>query len=117
MTIRNVALVASAQASEAAVNTASPAMNMRLRPSRSAARPPSSRNPPKVSAYAVTTHCRSASAKCSLTPMVGSATLTISKIDGRHESTPRPAARTPATGALALGAAGAWPRDVVAGIH
>ena len=78
MMIRNVPLVASAQASEAAVNSASPAMNMRLRPSRSAARPPSSRNPPKVSAYAVTTHCRSDSAKCSLAPIVGSATLTIS---------------------------------------
>src|SRR6266571_263933 len=33
MMIRNVPLVASAQASEAAVNSASPAMNMRLRPS------------------------------------------------------------------------------------
>ena len=79
MMIRNVPLGASAQASEAAVNSASPAMNMRLRPSRSAARPPSSKNPPKVSAYAVTTHCRSDSAKCSLTPIVGSATLTINR--------------------------------------
>jgi len=50
MMIRNVSVVASAQASEAAVKIASPAMNRRLRPSRSAARPPSSRNPPKVSA-------------------------------------------------------------------
>jgi len=73
-----VSLAASAQASEAAVNSPSPAMNMRLRPSRSAALPPSSRNPPKVSAYAVTTHCRSASGKCSLVPIVGKATLTIS---------------------------------------
>jgi hypothetical protein len=78
MMIRNVPLGASAQASEAAVNSASPAMNVRLRPSRSAARPPSSRNPPKVRAYAVTTHCRSDSAKCSLAPIVGSATLTTS---------------------------------------
>ena len=85
MTIRNVPLGASAQASEAAVNSASPAMNMRLRPSRSAARPPSSRNPPKVSAYAVTTHCRSDSAKCSLAPIVGSATLTIEQVDRGHE--------------------------------
>ena len=46
MMIRNVSLVASAQASEAAVKIASPAMNRRLRPSRSAARPPSRRNPP-----------------------------------------------------------------------
>jgi hypothetical protein len=50
MMIRKMPLVASAQASEAAVNSASPAVNTRLRPSRSAARPPSSRNPPKVRA-------------------------------------------------------------------
>ena len=79
MMIRNVLVVASAQPSEAAVNSASPAVNTRLRPSRSAARPPSSKNPPKASAYAVTTHCRSDSAKCSLTPIVGSATFTISR--------------------------------------
>ena len=78
MMIRNVALVASAQANEAAVNSASPAVNIRRRPSRSAVRPPSSRKPPKVIAYAVTTHCRSVSAKCSLVPIVGRATLTIS---------------------------------------
>src|SRR6202451_1374454 len=79
MMIRNVLVVASAQPSEAAVNSASPAVNTRLRPSRSAARPPSSKNPPKASAYAVTTHCRSDSAKCSLTPIVGSATLPTSR--------------------------------------
>jgi hypothetical protein len=50
MTIRNVSPVASAQANEAPVKITSPAMNRRRRPSRSAARPPSSRNPPKVSA-------------------------------------------------------------------
>jgi hypothetical protein len=50
MMIRKVSLVASAQASEAAVKVASPAMNRRRRPSRSATRPPSSKNPPKVSA-------------------------------------------------------------------
>src|ERR1700722_333832 len=79
MMIRNVLLVASAQPSEAAVNSASPAVNTRLRPRRSAARPPSSKNPPKASAYAVTTHCRSDSAKCRLTPSAGSATLTMSR--------------------------------------
>ena len=52
MMIRKVSPAASAQASEAAVKIASPAMNRRLRQSRSAARPPNSRNPPKVSAYA-----------------------------------------------------------------
>jgi hypothetical protein len=50
MTIRNVSLVASAQPSEAAAKIVSPPTNSRLRPSRSAARPPSSMNPPKVSA-------------------------------------------------------------------
>jgi hypothetical protein len=50
MTIRNVSVVASAHASEAPVKMASTAMNSRRRPSRSAALPPSSRNPPKVSA-------------------------------------------------------------------
>src|SRR5919204_610051 len=75
--IRNESLVASAQASEAAVKMPSPSMTMRLRPSRSAARPPRSRKPPKVSAKAVTTHCRFVSEKWSLRPIVGSATLTI----------------------------------------
>ena len=50
MMIRNVSVVASAQASEAAVKMASPAMNRRRRPSMSAARPPSSKNPPKARA-------------------------------------------------------------------
>ena len=48
MMIRNVSLVASAQASEATVKMASLAMNRRQQPARSAARPPSSRNPPKM---------------------------------------------------------------------
>jgi hypothetical protein len=41
---------ARAPASEAAVNSTSPAMNMRRRPIRSAIRPPSSRKPPNSSA-------------------------------------------------------------------
>ena len=40
------------------VNTATPIRNRRRRPKRSAERPPSSRNPPNVIAYAVITHCR-----------------------------------------------------------
>ena len=48
--IRNSSAVASPQPSEAAVKRARPASKMRRRPSRSAARPPSSRKPPKVSA-------------------------------------------------------------------
>ena len=38
----------SPQASDATENSATPAMNTRRRPSRSAARPPSSRKPPNV---------------------------------------------------------------------
>src|ERR671934_854819 len=75
--IRNASPVASAQPSDEAVNRASPSIRIRRRPSRSAARPPSSRKPPNVSAYAVTTHCRSVSEKWSLRPIVGRATLTI----------------------------------------
>jgi hypothetical protein len=75
--IRNASPVASAHPSDAAVNTASPSIRIRRRPSRSAARPPSSRKPPNVSAYAVTTHCRLVSVKCRSRPIVGSETLTI----------------------------------------
>src|SRR4029077_7827354 len=45
------------------------------RPNRSAERPPSSKKPPNVSVYAVTTHCRSEVLKCRLRPIAGSATL------------------------------------------
>ena len=48
ITISTVSLPASPHASEAAANTASPTMKTRRRPSRSAARPPSSINPPKL---------------------------------------------------------------------
>ncbi len=48
--IRNASPVASAHASDAAVNTTEPRIKTRRRPSRSAARPPSSRKPPNVSA-------------------------------------------------------------------
>jgi hypothetical protein len=41
--------LATAQASEASTNSAMPAMNTRRRPSRSEARPPSSRKPANVS--------------------------------------------------------------------
>ena len=64
-------------ANDATENSTRPSMNMRLRPSRSASRPPSSRKPPKVSVYAFTTHERSVRAKCSCLPIDGSATFTI----------------------------------------
>ena len=58
-------------------NSPSPSMNSRRRPSRSAMRPPSSRNPPNVRAYALATHCRLDSVNSSSRWIVGSATLTI----------------------------------------
>src|SRR3954465_13642673 len=64
-------------ASEAVAKTTRPTMNMRRRPIRSAMRPPSSRKPPKVRVYALTTHDRSSCEKCSALPMDGSATFTI----------------------------------------
>src|SRR3954469_16379953 len=62
---------------EATVKTATPTMKTRRRPNRSAARPPSSRNPPKVIAYAVITHWRLSREKSSASPIDGSATFTI----------------------------------------
>ena len=44
--------------SDEIVKTTMPIRKMRRRPSRSAARPPRSRNPPNTSAYALITHCR-----------------------------------------------------------
>ena len=54
-----------------------PIMNMRRRPSRSPARPPSRRKPPNAIVYAVITHWRSFSATFSEVLIDGSATLTI----------------------------------------
>src|SRR4051794_1872918 len=64
-------------ASEARLKSTRPPMNTRRRPKRSAARPPSSRKPPKVSVYALTIHCRLAAEKSSAFWIDGSATLTI----------------------------------------
>ena len=66
----------SPQISEAAANSAMPAMNSRRRPSRSARRPPSSRKPPNISVYAFRTHERLCSEKPTSSLIVGSATLT-----------------------------------------
>lgn len=46
---------------DATANPTSPIMNVFLRPTRSAIRPPSSSSPPNASVYAVITHCRLAS--------------------------------------------------------
>src|SRR5262245_61170254 len=74
---KKASLLANPPASEAAENSSSPAMNMRRRPSRSPARPPSSSSPPKVSAYALTTHSRPDPEKPSARWICGSATLTM----------------------------------------
>jgi hypothetical protein len=65
------------QTSDAAEKTATPIMNSRRRPSRSAARPPSRRKPPNVIVYAIRTHCNVLSDTWSEFLIDGSATLTI----------------------------------------
>ena len=69
-------LVASPSRSEAAVKTTRPKRNSLLRPSRSPARPPSRRKPPKTRVYAFTIHCRFASDRPRSFWIEGSATFT-----------------------------------------
>ena len=66
-----------AQTSEETPNRPIPARKTRRRPSRSEARPPSSRKPAKVRVYALTTHCRPVSENPSPSWIDGRATLTI----------------------------------------
>ena len=68
---------ASPQASDAAVNTPVPVISNFRRPSRSADRPPRSRNPPNTRAYALITHCSPVGEKPSARWMVGNAKVTI----------------------------------------
>jgi hypothetical protein len=63
--------------SEKAAKSKRPSMKSRRRPSRSPDRPPRRRKPPKVKAYALTTHWRSSGAKSSSVWIEGSATFTI----------------------------------------
>ncbi len=70
-------LVASPPSKDAAENSSSPPTNTRRRPSRSPARPPSSSNPPKVTAYAFTTHSRPLPEKPRARWTCGNATFTI----------------------------------------
>ncbi len=63
--------------SDAAEKTTMPRRKSRRRPMRSAARPPSIRNPPKVNVYALTIHCRLSGEKWSPRWIDGSATFTM----------------------------------------
>ena len=65
------------QTRDAPENSAMPAMNSRRRPSRSAARPPSSRKPPNISVYAFRIQERLCSENPTSRLIVGSATLTM----------------------------------------
>ena len=76
-TISHVSPFANPQSSDATVKSTRPARKTRLRPIRSPARPPSSRKPPKRSAYALTTHCRPDSDIPRSVWIDGSATFTI----------------------------------------
>src|SRR4051812_11389849 len=69
--------VAKPQRSEKTEKRTSPTMKTRRRPSRSPERPPSSRKPPNVSAYPLTTHSSPDVEKLRLFWIDGSATLTI----------------------------------------
>ena len=66
----------SPSSSDAVVKTTRPNRNRRLRPSRSPARPPRSRKPPKTSVYALTIHWRFASERLRSFWIDGSATFT-----------------------------------------
>ena len=67
---------ATAAKSDALENSARPVTSIRRRPSRSAARPPTRRNAPIVTVYAVTTHCRFEVEMWRSRWITGSATLT-----------------------------------------
>ena len=71
------ALGASPQATEATVNDTRPAWKTRLLPNRSPSRPDSSRKPPKVSRYALTTHASADCVKPRSDWMDGRATFTM----------------------------------------
>ena len=69
--------VASPHASEARVNTAMPARNMRLRPTRSPSRPLSSSRPPNAMRNEFITQLRLPAVKPRSAWILGSATVTI----------------------------------------
>ena len=63
--------------SDVAVKPISPVSSTFRRPNKSAALPPSSKNPPNVNTYAVRIHCKDASVKPSDSLIAGRATFTI----------------------------------------
>ena len=67
------------------MKTTTPTRKTRRRPSRSAARPPSSRKPPNVIAYAVTTHCRFSREKSSDLADRGQRDVDDRDVEDRHE--------------------------------
>ena len=75
--ISDSSLHAKPQRSEPSIKTKDPTMKMRRRPSRSAERPPSNRNPPKTRAYALMTHWRFSCENPRSIWMDDSATFTI----------------------------------------
>jgi hypothetical protein len=102
---------ARASLSEARVKIAAPSVNKRRRPNRSADRPPSNRNPPNESVYAVTTYCRSPGVKRKSRAIVGSATfVTVASrttMNWARQTVATSAVFKPAT--LPSGVAGIWP--------
>ncbi len=71
------ALVARPPSADAPAKPSNPMMKVRLRPVKSAIRPPSSSRPPNARVYAVITHCRSASVMPSSRWAEGRAMVTI----------------------------------------
>src|SRR5215471_308059 len=102
---------------DAAANPIRPMISIRLRPTRSDSRPPSSNSPPKASEYAVTTHCRSALENPRSRCAEGSAMFTIvassTTINCASPTTPRIHQRW--AGPAASEDRAFWSNDAVAG--
>src|SRR5919197_1549067 len=98
--INRVPSLTSAPSPEATTKTASEIRNMRRRPSRSAARPPSSRKPPYPSTYALTTHCSELVDMCRSVRIEGSATPIIDTSRASRKSAPHRTSSAPHARAL-----------------
>src|SRR5258708_26949456 len=82
----NGKLTATPPAADAIAKSTRPASSMRRRPKKSLARPPNTRSPPNVSAYAVMTHSAVVVDTPISTLSAGSATLTMLKRSEEHTS-------------------------------